>query len=157
MNNADYETALTCNSYGPWAWPCCNSDRRLHLEQTYFIMSALHLCKHSTVLLTSDFVHLHSRRMFTWIHKRILDVRYYEHHNTPAYMSFPGQKYFILESVQLRKHCISKAERHRARRSAFFGFFWFENIVFSDVSCTSAWQQLDTTWSCHAYQWTLNQ
>ena len=35
-----------------------------------------------------------------------------------------------LESVQLRKHCISKAERHRARRSGFFGFIWFENIVF---------------------------
>ena len=35
-----------------------------------------------------------------------------------------------LESMQLRKHCISKAERHRARRSGFFGFVWFENIVF---------------------------
>ena len=34
------------------------------------------------------------------------------------------------ESVQLRKHCISKAERHRARRSGFFGFVWFENILF---------------------------
>ena len=32
--------------------------------------------------------------------------------------------------MQLRKHCISKAERHRARRSVFFGIFWFENIVF---------------------------
>ena len=38
----------------------------------------------------------------------------------------------ILESVQLRKHCISKAERHRARRYGLFGFVWFENIV-SDV------------------------
>ena len=28
-----------------------------------------------------------------------------------------------LESVQLRKHCISMAERHRARRSGFFGVF----------------------------------
>ena len=35
-----------------------------------------------------------------------------------------------LESVQLRKHCISKAERHRARRSGFFGCVWYENIVF---------------------------
>ena len=35
-----------------------------------------------------------------------------------------------LESVQLRKHCISKAERHRATRSGFFWVFWFENIVF---------------------------
>ena len=32
--------------------------------------------------------------------------------------------------MQLRKHCISKAEQHRARRSEFFGFVWFENIVF---------------------------
>ena len=36
----------------------------------------------------------------------------------------------LLESVQLRKHCISKAERHRARRYGLFGFAWFENIVF---------------------------
>ena len=42
----------------------------------------------------------------------------------------------ILESVQLRKHYISKAERHRARRSGFFGFVWFENIVFGRL----AWQ-----------------
>ena len=41
-----------------------------------------------------------------------------------------SERYLKLESVQLRKHCISKAERHRARRSEFFGFVWFENIVF---------------------------
>ena len=34
-----------------------------------------------------------------------------------------------LESVQWRKHCISKAERHRERRSGF-SVFWFENSVF---------------------------
>ena len=44
-----------------------------------------------------------------------------------------------LESVQLRKHCISKAERHLARRSGFFGFVWFENIVFERFA-SSAWQ-----------------
>ena len=37
-----------------------------------------------------------------------------------------------LESVQLRKHCISKAERHRARRSGFSGLFGLK-ILFSDV------------------------
>ena len=44
-----------------------------------------------------------------------------------------------LESVQLRKHCISKAERYRARRSGFFGFVWFENIVFGRFA-KCAWQ-----------------
>ena len=47
--------------------------------------------------------------------------------------------FMIIISVQLLKHCISNSERHRTRRSGvlwgfsgFFGFFWFEKIVFSD-------------------------
>jgi len=46
-------------------------------------------------------------------------------------------EHYKLESMQLRKHCISKAKRHRARRSEFFGFVWFENIVFGRFAkCT---------------------
>ena len=49
-----------------------------------------------------------------------------------------------LESVQLRKHCTSKAERHRARRSGFFSGLFCLKILFSDVLRSAfakcAWQ-----------------
>ena len=47
-----------------------------------------------------------------------------------------------LESVLLRKHYISTAERYRARRSGiFFGLVWFENIVFGRFE-KCAWQRV---------------
>ena len=42
-------------------------------------------------------------------------------------------------------HCISKDERHRARRSGFFWFVWFEYIVFGRFAkfrCQMAWRYI---------------
>ena len=59
------------------------------------------------------------------------------------------QDYDKLESMQLRKHCISKVERHRARRSGPTSgqTFWvFQAFCFENIARVLVWQPLGAAW-----------
>ena len=112
---------------------CCCCHRLGYLEQ----ISLLHV-------IISTFAHLaelivyerrsknlqlpYKKEPQTFQHSVILQYSLLQHQY--IFATFLLSCLFLeLESVQLRKHCISKAERHRARRSGVFRFFRFENIV----------------------------
>ena len=62
------------------------------------------------------------------------------------------------KTFNTRKRAVAKALHLKGRTTScqsfwrimrifgVFRVFWFENIMFSDVLCTPAWQPLDTTW-----------